>query len=588
MREIWALNKKAYQYYLKHFNQFVGYRIISSLMITLLLIPFFSHSVQWMMHLKGYEFVANGLLSKFVFSPQGFVLICLGFLIAAFSVLIELGGLVVLSNQVICEAEESRFIDIFFYTIKRIKYLFGIDGLLIVLYFVFLAPLLDSNIRSSMFADLTVPGFIMSHITGNNLYFALLVVGFILLLVLMYRWMFAIHEVILSSKPKRRFLKKSAKIGKGRRLYLLKYTLLSTLMTAIVFLILGLIFFLCLGVAILVMPFDTELLLYVMVGILLLLVYVFFAVSIPITMLTMTMLYHQLSGEQAKLNIPSVNGGTFFNQLLKNKFFVTLAVVISIGIASVYAYFIINEYNDVKYDVQITAHRGSSYEAPENTLAAIRKAIDNGADYAEIDVQMTKDGALILLHDSSLKRTTGMPYRPDEVTLETIKTLDAGSWFSESFAGEQIPTLEEVISLAKDKIKLNIEIKGSLYSPEVCQAVATVIRTNDLYKNCVVTSIRYEDILATEKIDSKIRTGYIMFYAIGDLEKIEADFYSVETVNVTEAFVSKAHRLGRDVHVWTVNEQSEMEEMLELGVDNIITDNDLLLANLIGRARNRD
>lgn len=588
MREIWALNKKAYQYYLKHFNQFVGYRIMSSLIVTLLLIPFFGHAVQWLMHLKGYEFVANGLLSKFVFSPQGFVLICLGFLITAFSVLMELGGLVVLSNQVICNAEESRFIDIFIYTSKRIKYLFGFDGLMIVLYFVFLAPLLDSNIRSTMFDDLTIPGFIMSHITGNTVYFTLLILGFFLLLYFMYRWMFAIHEVILSPKPNRRFLKSSAKLGKGRRIFLLKYAFLSTLMTASVFLVLGLVFFICLGIAMLVIPIETNILLYVMVGILILLVYLFFAVSIPISMLTTTMLYHQLSGRVSTLKIPSIKGSTLFNKILKNKYFVSVAVVISIVVASVYAYFIINEYNDIKYDVQITAHRGSSFEAPENTLSAVRQAIENGADFAEIDVQLTKDGALILLHDTTLKRTTGSPFRPDEVTLKNIKTLDAGSWFSVQFEGEKIPTLEEVILLAKDKIKLNIEIKGSAYSPAVCEAVAALIKANNLYKDCVVTSINYEDILAIETIDSKIRTGYIMFYAIGDLEKIVSDFYSVETVNVTEAFVSKAHRLGRDVHVWTVNEQSEMEDMLEMGVDNIITDNDRLLANLIGRKRNDD
>ena len=110
-------------------------------------------------------------------------------------------------------------------------------------------------------------------------------------------------------------------------------------------------------------------------------------------------------------------------------------------------------------DMEITAHRGGARKAPENTISALEYSIECGADFAEIDVQETKDGELILLHDDSLKRTAGVSKNVWEMNLAQIRKLDAGTSFHKRFRGEKIPTLEEVLKFCKGKLDLNIEIK---------------------------------------------------------------------------------------------------------------------------------
>src|SRR5262249_2835558 len=109
--------------------------------------------------------------------------------------------------------------------------------------------------------------------------------------------------------------------------------------------------------------------------------------------------------------------------------------------------------------VKVTAQRGHARAAPENTLSAVRAAIASGADYAEVDVQQTADGVVVLLHDRDLKRVAGVSRRLDELSYDEVRRLDVGSWFSPAFAGERVPTLVEVIDLCRGRIRLNIELK---------------------------------------------------------------------------------------------------------------------------------
>src|SRR5262249_39012972 len=119
----------------------------------------------------------------------------------------------------------------------------------------------------------------------------------------------------------------------------------------------------------------------------------------------------------------------------------------------------LSRYTAARPVVRVTAHRGHARAAPENTLSAIRKAIESGADYAEVGVQQTADGVVVLLHDRDLKRVAGVSRRLDEMSYDEVRKLDVGSWFDPAFAGERVPTLVEVIHLTRGRIRLNIELK---------------------------------------------------------------------------------------------------------------------------------
>jgi glycerophosphoryl diester phosphodiesterase len=222
--------------------------------------------------------------------------------------------------------------------------------------------------------------------------------------------------------------------------------------------------------------------------------------------------------------------------------------------------------------VQVTAHRGHSLAAPENTLSAVRKAIDSGADYAEVDVQQTADGVVVVLHDSDLKRVAGVPRRVAELTHDEVRKLDVGSWFGPAFAGERVPTLAEVIDLARGRIKLNIELK--FYGPDRRLAVETarLIGEKGFEADCLVTSFALDALQQVKQHDPRIRTGLIVGKTLGDASRLGVDALSVRADGLSDEMLHGAHRRGQEVHVWTVNDAPRMNRLIKRGVDNVITD----------------
>lgn len=230
----------------------------------------------------------------------------------------------------------------------------------------------------------------------------------------------------------------------------------------------------------------------------------------------------------------------------------------------------------------VIAHRGASRVAPENTLAALKKAIEYGADYAECDVYQTKDGEIVLFHDDEMERTTGKEGMIWDYTLAELKGLEAGSWFKEAFRGEPIPTLREAIQLVKGKIKLDIEIKVSGRDPEIAEKVVDVIRSENLGKACMVTSFEKSAIEKVKEIAPELITGFI-FDEEHPPDIFEGNWeYVCSSRNIVdEAFMQKARQRGKKVFVWTVNYPMEMKRLIDLGVDGIITDVPDVLKNVL-------
>ena len=221
----------------------------------------------------------------------------------------------------------------------------------------------------------------------------------------------------------------------------------------------------------------------------------------------------------------------------------------------------------------IVAHRGASRIAPENTLSAMRKAIEFGADFAECDVFQTKDGELVLFHDEEMDRTTGKGGMIWDYTLAELKTMEVGSWFHEEFRGEPIPTLREVIRLVKGKIKLNIEVKVSGKDPDIAQKVVEIIQSEGIEQDCMVTSFEKPVILKVKEIAPQVITGFIFDEEHPpDIFEGNWEYVCSKRNIVDEDFVRVAKRKGKKIFVWTVNYPAEMKELIALGVDGIITD----------------
>lgn len=229
---------------------------------------------------------------------------------------------------------------------------------------------------------------------------------------------------------------------------------------------------------------------------------------------------------------------------------------------------------------QITAHRGASAAAPENTLASVRRAIDDGADWVEIDVQETSDGVVVVVHDSDLKKLAGVPLKIWEATAEELRAVDVGSSFGPEFAGEHVPTLEEVLAACKGHIGLNIELKYYGHDQDLEQRVVDLVEAADMQSRIVVMSLKLDAVRKMQALRPKWKVGLLTAAAVGDLTHIDVDFLAVSIKLATRDFVRSAHRHDKQVFVWTVNDPVTMSVMMSQGVDNIIT-NDPALARAV-------
>ena len=227
---------------------------------------------------------------------------------------------------------------------------------------------------------------------------------------------------------------------------------------------------------------------------------------------------------------------------------------------------------NIKRTVEITGHRGTKVRAPENTLSAVRHAITEGADVAEIDVQTTADGVVVLFHDADLMRVASFNRRLRDITYAELKDIDVGSWFAPEFSSERIPTLQEAIDLARGRIKLNIELKFTWSDPVLTQKVVNIIRQNDFSADGVVSSLNFQALTETKQLSPELITGFIVFQAAGNLSRMKVDFLSLNAARATPGLVRQLHRHGKGVHLWTVNDFNNVISMVERGVDNIITD----------------
>ena len=232
--------------------------------------------------------------------------------------------------------------------------------------------------------------------------------------------------------------------------------------------------------------------------------------------------------------------------------------------------------------VEVTAHRGYSAAYPENTIPAFKGAIQVGADWAELDVQQTEDGEVIVMHDSNLKRTTGLDKEVWQVTWDEIKDLDNGSWFDKKYQTVRIPTLEEVLKVCRGKIHLNIEIKPSGHDKDLEEQVAKLLKKYHMRDTCVVSSLKYDSLRKIKQADDSIETAYITSVSYGNFTDLEyADGYSVESTLLSKSFVNKAQKAGKQIYVWTVNSEERLEKVVGMGIDNVITDDPVMAKELI-------
>jgi glycerophosphoryl diester phosphodiesterase len=222
--------------------------------------------------------------------------------------------------------------------------------------------------------------------------------------------------------------------------------------------------------------------------------------------------------------------------------------------------------------VAVVAHRGAAGAAPENTLAAVRRAIEDGTDWVEIDVQETVDGEVVVIHDSDFMKLAGNPLKVWDGTLAQVQDIDIGSWFGLAFSTERVPTLAAVLEEVRGKARLVIELKYYGHDQQLEQRVVDLVEQAGMVDDVAIMSLKYEGIQKLRKLRPDWNIGLLSVKSIGNLASLDVDFLAVSTGMATPGFVRRAQEQGKQVFVWTINDRVSMFRMFSLGVNGIITD----------------
>lgn len=256
------------------------------------------------------------------------------------------------------------------------------------------------------------------------------------------------------------------------------------------------------------------------------------------------------------------------------KFLIVIGSLLTVLVIFLVSYVIFdsNIYDELYSKIEVTAHRGNSTVTMPNTIPAFKEAIKEGADYGELDVRQTKDNVIVVTHDASLKEMTGQDINVRDLTYEELQKIPCIEVNGNKCT---VPKLEDVINVCKGKIKLNIEIKtGNNDSEDFVSDVVKIIENTDFVDKCVVTSLDYRALRKVKECNPKIKTGYIMAVAMGEFYDLpNVDFFSMESTFVNGRVVERAHKLNKQIYVWTVNDSDSLKKCVDLEVDNIITDN---------------
>lgn len=470
-------------------------------------------------------------------------------------------------------------------------------NIVMILYLLIIIPMTHALVISGYITKFTVPQFIVDYIMSHT-WLAILYIGFWIYIGLRsFHWIYSLHYFCLENCNFKQARKRSWKLQKNH--YWTDLIIVVGWSAACIGIYYGVILSGSWLVSRVNQALPTQDLFssLTLSGISLLLDVcgaLFFCFDLPLFFICISLLFYYRKAAAGE-RIPRVfrdldNAYRITNTRWVKKIYmyrkriIVLSIVVVIGVNFAYNFADRHGVLHMGLDnpVEVTAHRGYSAVYPENTIPAFKGAIQVGADWAELDVQQTADGEVIVMHDSNLKRTTGLDKEVWQVTWDEIKDLDNGSWFDKKYQTVRIPTLEEVLKVCRGKIHLNIEIKPSGHDKDLEEQVAKLLKKYHMRDTCVVSSLKYDSLRKIKQADDSIETAYITSVSYGNFTDLEyADGYSVESTLLSKSFVNKAQKAGKQIYVWTVNSEERLEKVVGMGIDNVITDDPVMAKELI-------
>lgn len=578
-----------------HWKPLILFEILWKLVTLLVIAPACAGLIQLAIHLAKLKYLTTSNLLQFLRSPWTILLLAVLLLLAALYTLFEIAAVCTCFRQSRFQKVRTTLGRMVRSGLQSVQHFFRGGGPFLVLHLLVLIPLMQFSATSGIFTAMGIPDFLAYYMTKKEFLLPIYVAAIILCCLLSVRWVFSSVLFTQNQCSYRSARATSVQLVRGR----FWQTFFSVLVWNCCYFA-ALLVFLCLITVVVLMVIratgSNDLIMSQAMRILKLLIQIvlwsfsFFAT--PICMAHLTTLLEKRCVQMPEVVLPEPVPLSRSAKPFRRSTAVLTAccfTVAALGLNLSYVYSVFTGKANFRLALfqnpTVMAHRGLSADAPENTLYAFSDAISVGADFIELDVQQTRDGVLVVMHDSNLKRTTGVNKDIWDVDYADIQNLDAGSWFDPAYANARIPTLEETLQFVDKRAKLNIEIKPTKHGSDTLeQDVAELITRYQYTDACYVTSFSYGSLKKVKEANPEIRTGYLMSVAYGQFYSLKyADAFSLNKVFVTSQVVNAAHQQGKQIFAWTVNGMSEVRSLCNLHVDSIITDDPVMVQNVISR-----
>lgn len=257
-------------------------------------------------------------------------------------------------------------------------------------------------------------------------------------------------------------------------------------------------------------------------------------------------------------------------------------VVGAVGVILIAAVFLgaVLEQVKVNASVQIIAHRGAAALRPENTMAAIEKAIEDKTDWVEIDVQESAEGEIIVAHDSDFMKVADNPLKTWESTREELDRIDIGSWFDPTYTNERPPLLVDVLRAAKGRSNVVIELKYYGHTVDLEAEVIRIVEEEEMVDQVSLMSLKYSAVEKLRTLRPDWELGVLAAKAVGDVTQLDADFLALNSGQISAKLIRQAHKHEKVVYAWTVDDPVQMSSLITMGIDGLIT-NDPALARSV-------
>lgn len=572
----------------------VGFELLFKLLSIFFFTPLFVHFFDLIMKARGYSYLTLDNAYFFLAHPLTLLLLLFLILLMMIYTMFDITTIIIILDYS-HQKEKIKIIDAIRISLEKCQTMFHLQNIPLAFLILFLIPFLNVGISSSFISSIKLPDYFMDYIGKNSIILICVILFIFFLTFLILKWLYAIHYYVLEGVSFKEARKKSNTLGNKKHL-----RDWGTLLVVQFLFFLLYVFFIGIGI-VGIFLFSNWLNNILLKSVLTTIISGFIAFSfLAVTLLSTPISYATISSmfyiqkrkkQEEILHLPIYlkNQNQSNNKTLK-KIFISL-VIISFGIGLFFTYGLYKGKYDLNIEytrkIELTAHRGFSLNYPENTMSAFIAAKNLGVDFIELDVQQTKDKEIVIMHDKSLKRVAGIDKNVWELTLEELKRLDVGSSFKKEFKSETIPTLKEVVLWAKENnMRLNIELKPTGKEDEFEKNVIQILKDANYTENSYIASQVYSVLEKTKKIDTNIKTIYVASVFYGDFHAfLDADEFSLEASNITSSLVNTLHKEGKKIYAWTINSEEIMRKMIELKVDNIITDNIELAKNTLANSR---